>query len=256
MPVLLLLVLVFVLLLIIGMPIFIVLILFSKTRPVVFSLLAGGLILVMFVLLLSSLIKREAVSPELAASLMPAENIEAQTGAQPPPAVRNLLGQPEAAAPQENVGIGSKTSQAPDWVNAAPRSVGDAYQISIVVGPYTTRAECDAQLPATLQKALDSYVEACLGGEIRRRIVLPDDYLRQLVKDQWEEVRQHSFGPMTTRHILLEFDRKAKDRVLDQLRRTKVAGRLWFAGVGWAVWLALLGGVYGYLRIAGSKKSG
>lgn len=148
-----------------------------------------------------------------------------------------------------------RSSEAPDWIDAAPRSVGDAYQMSIAVGPYTTRAECDAQLPSALQEALDRYVEACLGGEVRRRIVLPADYLRQLVKDQWEEVRQHSFGLMTTQHILLEFDRKAKDRVLDQLRRTKVAGRLWFAGIGWAVWLALLGGVYGCLRIAGSKKS-
>lgn len=144
----------------------------------------------------------------------------------------------------------------PDWIDAPPRSVGDAYQMSIVVGPYTTRAECDAKLPSALQEALDRYVEACLGGEVRQRIVLPADYLRQLVKDQWEEVGKYSVGPMTRLHVLLEFDRKAKDRVLDQLRRTKVAGRLWFAGVGWAVWLALLGGVYGYLRIAGSKKSG
>ncbi len=147
-----------------------------------------------------------------------------------------------------------KFSAAPDWIDAPPQSVGDVYRMSIAVGPYTTRAECDAQLPVALQEALDRYVEACLGGEVRRRIVLPADYLRQLVKDRWEEVRQHSFGPMTTQHVLLEFDRKAKDRVFAELRRTKVAGRLWFAGVGWGVWLALLGGVYGYLRIAGSKK--
>lgn len=148
-----------------------------------------------------------------------------------------------------------KPSEAPDWIDAAPRSVGDVYRMSIAVGPYTTRAECDAQLPSALQKALDRYVEAYLGEEVRRRIVLPADYLRQLVKDQWEEVREYSVGPMTTLHVLLEFDRQAKDRVLDKLRRTKVAGRLWFAGVGWVAWLVLLGGVYGYLRIAGSKKA-
>ncbi len=148
----------------------------------------------------------------------------------------------------------ARAENKPDWIDAAPRSVGDAYQMSIAVGPYTTRVECDAQLPSALQEALDRYVEACLGEEVRRRIVLPADYLRQLVKDRWEEVRQHSFGPMTTLHVLLEFDRKAKDRVLAELRRTKVAGRLWFAGVGWGVWLALLGVVYGYLRITGSKK--
>jgi len=144
----------------------------------------------------------------------------------------------------------------PDWIDAPPRSVGDAYRMSIAVGPYTTRAECDAQLPSALQEALDRYVEACLGEEVRRRIVLPADYLRQLVKDQWEEVGKYSVGPMTRLHVLLEFDRKAKDRVLDQLRRSAVARRLWFAGFGWTAWLAMLGGVYGYLRIAGSRKSG
>lgn len=145
----------------------------------------------------------------------------------------------------------------PDWGDALPRSVGDVYRMNIAVGPYTTRAECDAQLPAALQEALDRYVEICLGGEeVRRRIVLPDDYLRQLVKNQREDVSEHSFGPMTTLHVLLEFDRKAKDRVLAEHRRTKVAGRLWLAGFGWAVWLVLLGGVYGYLRISGSRESG
>lgn len=151
----------------------------------------------------------------------------------------------------------ARTEAQPNWVDAPPRAVGDVYRMSIAVGPYTTRAECDAQLPTALQEALDRYVEACLGDEeVRRRIVLPTDYLRRLVKDQREEVSEHSVGPMITLHVLLEFDRKAKDRVLAELRRTKVADRLWFAGFGWVVWLALLGVVYGSLRIFGSRESG
>ena len=131
--------------------------------------------------------------------------------------------------------------------------------MSVAVGPYTTRAECEAQLPAELQKALDRYAEVCLGGEAQERIVLPADYLRQLIKDRWQEVRQHEFGgiktPMTTLHVLLAFDHKAKDRVLDEYRQQRVSGRLWSAGLVWAGWLALLGVVYGSLRLAGRSKN-
>ncbi len=56
--------------------------------------------------------------------------------------------------------------------------------MSIMVGPYTTRQECDAHLGEALQEALDRYVEICLGERPAERITLPPDLLRrQLVKD-------------------------------------------------------------------------
>ena len=81
-------------------------------------------------------------------------------------------------------------------------------------------------------------------------IVLPPDELRrQVVKDQWEEVRQYSVGPMTQLHVLVEFDRKIKDRILEEHQRMVVAGRVWRAGVGLIALLAFLAVFYGYLRI-------
>ncbi len=237
MRLLILLILIFVVL-IIGTPILIVLVLFPKTRPVGLSLLAagGGLFLLMVLPWSGSppAITQDEYTPHVEIS-----------------AVRKALPTEHA----EEIDPADDKSK-PAWVDAPPRSVGDAYQMSVAVGPYTTRAECEAQLSAELQKALDRYAEVCLGGDAPERIVLPTDYLRQLVKDRWEEVRQYSVGPMTTLHVLLEFDHKAKDRVLDEHRRTQVAGRLWSAGLVWAAWLALLGVVYGSLRLARRGKSG
>jgi hypothetical protein len=139
----------------------------------------------------------------------------------------------------------------PAWVNAPPQLIGDVYQMSISVGPYTTRAECDAKLPDELQAALGQYVQACLGGQATLRdINLPPDYLRQqVVKAEWQEDRAYSVGPMTQLHLLLKFDRKVKDRVLEEHRRVVVDERLWVAGVWAAIGLGLLTAAFGYLKL-------
>lgn len=143
----------------------------------------------------------------------------------------------------------AKPETRPAWVDAPPQSVDDAYQMSITVGPYTTRAECDAKLPEALQEALDRYVDMCLAGEPLVAVRLPPDELRdRLVKDQWEETRQYSVGPMTQLHVLLEFDRKFKERVLDQRHRAIVASRLRTTAMWAAVGLILLTTVFAYLK--------
>ena len=144
----------------------------------------------------------------------------------------------------------SRPRTRPAWVNAPPQLVGDAYQMSIAVGPYTTRAECDAKLPEALQEALGHYVDVCLGDQAVDDIRLPADYLRQqLVKAQWEETRQLSVGPMIWLHVLLQFDRKIKDRILEEHRQAIIGQRLHAAATWSAIGLALLTVAFGYLKI-------
>ncbi len=81
-------------------------------------------------------------------------------------------------------------------------------------------------------------------------IRLPTEYLRQqLVKDQWEETREYSVGPMTHLHVLLQFDRQVKDRVVEENRRVVVAGRLKAVGRWAAAGLVMLTVAFGYLKI-------
>ena len=178
---------------------------------------------------------------------------------QPPTAIQHLSRHrpPSPPAPFPQAGEGNDKSPSKDrpaWVDAPARLVDDVYQMSIMVGPYSTRQECDAHLGEALQEALDRYAEICLGERPTTRITLPPDLLRrQLVEDEWEEVGQYSVGPMTQLHVLLQFDRKLKDRVLEEYRRGIVAGRLWYAGVALAAVLAALTAGYGYLKMTGGK---
>ena len=161
-------------------------------------------------------------------------------------------GKPAVKPPTTSLAPGG-TAARPAWVDAPPQLVDDVYQMAVVVGPYTTRQECDANLPEKIQEAVDQYVEVCLGPEEIDAVRLPAEYLRQqLVKDQWEEVRQHSIGPMTQLHVLLQFDRKVKDRVVEEHRQAVVAHRLWLTGAGLAAALGLLAAAFGYLKFTGA----
>ena len=50
-------------------------------------------------------------------------------------------------------------------------------------------------------------------------------------------------------HVLVEFDRDVKKRILDAHRSEIVAGRLWKMGIGSAAGLWFLAVIYGYLKI-------
>ena len=142
-----------------------------------------------------------------------------------------------------------KTKQRPDWVGRAPQRSGDAYQMSVTVGPYTSRMECDANMSADLQEEVAQYVEIILGRKAARHVKLPDNYIREeMVKDRWEEPVEASFGPMVQLHVLLEFDSDTRQLVEKQWHRHRVQQRLWYAGGGLGVGLLLLTLVYGYLK--------
>ena len=156
------------------------------------------------------------------------------------------------AAPETELPVAPPASR-PAWVDAPPRPIGEVYQMPVTIGPYTTRLECDEKLPAALQEAVNQYVEECLGLPAAGELQLPVDFFGRLVKEQWEEVSQHSFGPMVQLHVLLQFDRKAKDRILEAQRQAVVARRLRTTGIGVAAGLGLLAMFFGYLKMGAVK---
>jgi hypothetical protein len=146
----------------------------------------------------------------------------------------------------------SSEKSPPAWVAAPPHWQEDAYQTAVVVGPYTSRAECDAHLADELQKAVGQFAEMCLGEPISEKNVLPAEELRRLlIRDQWEEIGQYSVGPMVQLHVLLQFDRKMKERILELHRRAVIDRRLWVAGIVTIGVLGFLTGLFGFLKITG-----
>ena len=168
------------------------------------------------------------------------------------PALTLTLSQRERGPARATLSQGERgpATDRPAWIDAPPQVVDDAYQMSISVGPYTTRVECNEKLPEALQEALDQYAEVCLGDQTVDRVRLPVEYLRkEIVKEQWEETRQHSVGPMVWLHVLLKFDRKLKDQVLEAYGRATVNRRLQLVGAWAALGLGLLTVAFGYLKI-------
>ena len=169
-------------------------------------------------------------------------------------------GSDNAGRPQAEA-VADKATTRPAWIDVPPQVVGDAYQMSVVVGPYTTRQECDAKLPEALQEALDRYVETAIGPNAVRVTHLPIEELRhEMVIHQWEETRQYSVGPMIRLHVRLQFDARVKGRVLDAYRQAIVAQRLRSVATWAALGLTLLAVCFAYLKIdlatAGAHRNG
>lgn len=140
-------------------------------------------------------------------------------------------------------------AEGPDWIDAAPGKVDEGYQVVVSVGPYTTRMECDQALPAQLQAAAAEYAQLYLGAEAEGRASLGDAFLLEhVVKEQWEETKTTSVGPMVVLHARAVFDTKANDQLKQNWREAVVADRLWLTGWGVGAILVVLIGVLVWLK--------
>ncbi len=137
----------------------------------------------------------------------------------------------------------------PDWVDAQPQRVGDAYQMVFVVGPYTTRLECDQAIDEPLARAVGEYADLYLGRDAAGKATLPVSFLRKhVIKDQREEIFQSSVGPMVRVHVRLLFDARTNTELKESYRRTIVEERLWYAGGGLGAILIVLAGCFAVLK--------
>jgi hypothetical protein len=139
----------------------------------------------------------------------------------------------------------------PSWIGISSGRHGDVYRAAVVSGPYTTRAECDANLPAELQRALHDFTKAYLGSQAARRVTLSEEQLHEQVKEEWEETLNTGVGPMIQLHALAEFDRRTQELVQDAWRTAVVADRVHQAAAGLAAVLGLLTVAYAGLKISG-----
>jgi len=135
------------------------------------------------------------------------------------------------------------------WVITDQRLVGDVYQMSAVVGPCATRAECDERLPELRRAALAEYAEELRpegAGGVRFPVEAFED--RVACKDPRELTNNYEkAGRMKQLHVLLEFEPGLVQDLKDQWIQGMVAQRLWYTGTGLAAVLALLAVAYGGL---------
>lgn len=149
----------------------------------------------------------------------------------------------------------NKEPQKP-WGDGRPQLIGDTYQMTVTVGPYASLLECDAKTPEAIREVVDQYAEIAAGQPIAGKLTSLDDaFCRQLVKERWEETTQHPFGAMYQLHLLVQFDRKAKERILDACQDLQVEQRLWLVGAAAMGLLGMLAAAYGYLKVTAARRS-
>jgi hypothetical protein len=143
------------------------------------------------------------------------------------------------------------TQQRPDWVDHAAELRGQTYRLPVKSGLWTTEAECDQALAGAIAKAVDGYMATYLGDDHAADWVrLDSDHLRrQLVRQPvYAEVVQASVGPMQQLHALVEFDEPLRAELQSLWHQALVSYRLRCAAGGFALVLAALGAVFGYLK--------
>jgi len=156
---------------------------------------------------------------------------------------------------------GEPAEPPPGWIDMEPRLVGDSYRMSVVIGPFQTRAECDAGLPNALNRALQDYTRQYLGPAAAEKVHFPPGVLEErLVQERWEETKVfETVGPMKQLHVLLEFDPEMKQDIAEQWDQARLKSRLWYTGAGLAALLGLLAVIYGGLvadRATGGRRRG
>ena len=122
--------------------------------------------------------------------------------------------------------------------------------MAVSVGPYTTRVECDRELPAALSRAVDKYKQTCLGPGAQGRVRLPLSYVQEhVVKDTYEEWHDYSVGRMVKLHALMEFTPETKARIVEAWKQAVIQERIWVLGAAALGVLLVLATAYSYLKI-------
>lgn len=147
----------------------------------------------------------------------------------------------------------------PSWVDTKPGFEDGVYRTVIVVGPYETRQECNDHLGSQIAIAAEEYIDRVLGSNASRHVALPAEFLRSkaVLDEQWEEPiwSPRNKRQMVQVHALLEFDKVARNELDRRWHAAQVHDRLWYTAGGAAGILALVGTLFGYLRLNPKNES-
>lgn len=171
----------------------------------------------------------------------------AQTSASPPEA--------EAPAPATRNAPAASTER-PAWVDEVSLPTRDMLLRKVIkVGRYSSLDEIQYVLPRQVDVALREFMRDSLPGNAASVIKLPPGYAvdHGVLADRWLETHpaeEHSFGePMYTLHVLIQVDRATRDDLQARYEASVVEYRIGAIGLGGGLLLALLGTLYGYLKL-------
>jgi hypothetical protein len=142
----------------------------------------------------------------------------------------------------------------PTWINDPPHREGDSYFVVVRLDADTNPAERDEWLDQRMLVAAKDYIDERLypGDDVSKVVKINANYLYD---NCLREVYPSSGLSAAGQEVFarLEFDRKFREEVEHRYRQTMEEDHVrWLAG-GALAGLAVLGGLYGYLRTTAPK---
>lgn len=142
-------------------------------------------------------------------------------------------------------------AQRPAWVDQPPSRNGGKAVFTVTAGPHATDELCQRELNTQLRNAVDAHIDSFIGQPgAGRRVGLSVAYIRdRLVKDQYAETVQASFGPMRNVHALVEIDEDAHRLIAEQYQQALMQARLGYTAGSFGLVLVVLATAFGYLKL-------
>lgn len=169
----------------------------------------------------------------------PAVAVEAPTD--PPPLI--------VKAPPRERKYPIERSERPDWLDKKPASAQGVFFMVANDGPYS-EPECDREKIRLARTTAAEYFEAYANLPLdAQRVPYEAIVAGNVFREYYKEPVQTSFGTMYQLHALLAFDDRARGMLREQYRQTQVEQRLVKVGSAGGLLAALLGTLFGWLKL-------
>ncbi len=155
-------------------------------------------------------------------------------------------------------GLDEQGELPPNWVIHPPKRVGKVLRESVASDPFVTQAECrrqleEEQLPQIVARQIGYLASARLGHAVKiddpLSVGVGLDYIfREICRDEFTTTIDSSVGDMKKVHVLVEFNPKVDQYLLDSWLRQERHQRLASFGKLFAMSITGLAAVYGLLR--------
>lgn len=105
----------------------------------------------------------------------------------------------------------------PAWVDSQPRLQDGIYQMEIVLGPESTREECEKQALPAVRSAAEKYAKLWSASAGYDSPLLPttslsdDELTKRVIGEKWEEHVNNNGTDRIFLHVQLKFDARLQD---------------------------------------------
>jgi hypothetical protein len=184
------------------------------------------------------------------------ENSSSASPDQPAETMKAPAPSTESASPSSEAAPTPPIVTKPDWVKSpGVIALNGVYTVTVEIGPFSSHEEIRHEFMKKVDLEVRHYMEQFVDPMAPSLVKLPPGFIvdRGILADRWDETLpadQFSFNaPMYTQYVQLRFDENVKRELTERFQQARVVHRVGVFGLGGGLLLALLGTLYGYLKL-------